>query len=1153
MKRAKKWTSLALIITFAAGLLVMPTGSLPAAEAAEAGTGSMLVNGGFEQGSGGTVPGWQPDGSSTAVTVTEASYAAEGSRFLTVGDTSTTAVYGAVSDPLAASPFSNVVLNTKVRPQSGSGGKVDLRFYNSEDKLVSVVSGLVKGTAGAWTDLKVAASVPKDGASVRVAYYFLNEATGVFYADDARLSISPAPATITNLGPQSISLTVMTGSYGKDKTGRDVLYTVAQGDPGQFIVSDEVTKEVLQTYPLVAVDGSNVSAAWAITTASDGKVYIGSTPNGNLFQYDPMTEKVRALGKPVPTDTVIWVLVPGENGKVYGGSGYSQTLFEYDPATDRSKILASFKTSSKEQHVRSLAYDPDRKAIYVGGADVAKLYRYDLTTGAKTNLTPPEAAGKTSVYDLRYTAGKLFVRIDPGPTMYVYDPGTNQWLVKNNTSFNARGFSPVSSDGRVFYTYYQTMPDGKQQWSLYNYNVNTNVYSSLGVDVKGPAVSYDYIQLNTPDFPGDTLVGLAGNNGRAFYYNLQTGNVMTPELPLPPQFAELHNIGKGLDGSMLSAGFISGGGLGVYSPITGKTVRYPLLGQVEGYAALNGKQYFGVYPGASIFEYDPSTPWNRTDPSIPNNPLRLGALGNEQDRPVSMVGAQDLNKLFIATYPIAGKIGGALTVYDPITKAFTVKRNIVQDHSINSLLYRNGKLYMGTGAMNGGDGKLAVYDTATGQILSSIVPVAGKKAVTGLFWGPDGNIWGMSLGALFIYNPDTNQMIYSDDKFPTADYTYSNPRLMVGTDGNVYGSIFIGAVADKTYVSKMIKIDAKTKEVSILLESNVEKLAQDDFGNFYFKSGSELMKYSDPNLVLEKMEFSPDTLKTMTAGSMNQTVLQGVSGNGNRFPITGSVQYTSSNINVGDISSTGLITAKAIGTTVISAQYFNKQTSFELTVNAPTTLDIISSNTLPMGKSVVKAQLKEDGITPIANRTLTFNAGGIQASAQTDANGVAEVTLKLPSDQYTLNANFGGDVYYKPSSAASQTIYVFQPSQFVIWGGNSPNISDAVKAGQTYVFWGAKWADQVTGGDYEANASFKGYASNVSSNNWTASPGNSSNPPTSVAKYISVLVSTHISTAVSSITGNIAQVVILKVDNPDTYKPNPDYSGSGTLITVVQQ
>ncbi|PYI56550.1 Ig-like domain-containing protein [Paenibacillus flagellatus] len=924
---------------FALALAVACSSAAPVragAEEAASAAGGVLSNGGFEAGTvDGGVPGWGPDGAADRVSVSETVYA-EGKRSLRITDHSPTQSFGAISDPVPAAPFDNVVLNVKVRPESGGGGKVDLRFYDAAGKPLSVVSGLVSGPAGQWSDLRVAASAPKDGATVRVAIYFPNESAGTLYADDARLAVSPLPGTVTNLGPQSTALTIMTGAYGKDKDGRDVMYTVVQGDPARLVVTDVATKQIRSEYPLVAADGGNSTAAWAITVASDNKAYAGSTPNGTLFQYDPERESVRAIGKPVASDTVIWTLVPGPDGKVYGGTGYSQSLIEYDPALDRTRVLASFKTSSKEQHIRSLAYDPDRNAIYVGGADVAKLYRYDLTTGAKTPLTIPEFAGKTSVYDLRYTAGKLFVRADPGPVMFVYDPATQTWPVKNETAYNARGFSPVSPDNRVFYTFYETMPDGRQQWSLYAYDVATGAYGSLGVDVKGAGVAFGYVRLNDPDFPGVTLTGLAGNGGRAFYYNLETGRLDTPELDLPPQFVELYNIGKSSDGKMLSSGFISGGGLGLYDPLTGTTERKPSLGQVEGFGSLNGNMYFGVYPRATIFEYDPSKPWNRTDPSAPNNPLRLGQLGDEQDRPLSMVGVEETNKLYIGTYPIAGKTGGALSIYDATAKTFTVRRNIVPDHSINSLLYKDGKLYMGTGDMSagGGGGKIAVYDTATGTVERELVPAPGKKAVTSLIWGPDGNIWGMALGVLFVYDPAADRIVYRDDKFPAADYAHTNPGLMVGKDGNVYGSIFLGYVADKTYTSKMFVVDAATKQMTIIAEGNVEKLTMDDFGHFYFKYGSELMRYSDPKLVtrLTGIEFAERNVRLAVGDSYPLQAIGRLS-DGSAIALRSGVAYASKNESVAGAAESGGLLARKPGSTVITATFGGMKAEMKVVVD----------------------------------------------------------------------------------------------------------------------------------------------------------------------------------------------------------------------------
>lgn len=327
---------------------------------------NVLINGGFEDSEeDGRLPGWQPDEDTAVITVSESVYA-EGERSLQVERLSPAAGSGVVSDAYTAQPFGNVIMTASVLSDEGQGGKADLRFYDAGGKLVSVVSGLVGETSGKWQNLRVAASAPKNATEVRVAFGFNGDLTGRYFVDSVSLESQASSPYLTNLGPQSSSLTLMTAAFGKDRNGQDALFTVAQGDPAQFIVMDVASKEVKSTHPLVALDGSNVSAAWAIVTASDGKVYIGSTPNGTLFQYDPAEDKLRAIGKPVPTDTVIWTLVAGEDGKVYGGTGYSQSLFEYDPVTDQTRILKSFKTSSKEAHIRSLAYDSDRQMIYVG-------------------------------------------------------------------------------------------------------------------------------------------------------------------------------------------------------------------------------------------------------------------------------------------------------------------------------------------------------------------------------------------------------------------------------------------------------------------------------------------------------------------------------------------------------------------------------------------------------------------------------------------------------------------------------------------------------------------------------------------------------------------------------------------------------------------
>ena len=82
--------------------------------------------------------------------------------------------------------------------------------------------------------------------------------------------------------------------------------------------------------------------------------------------------------------------------------------------------------------------------------------------------------------------------------------------------------------------------------------------------------------------------------------------------------------------------------------------------------------------------------------------------------------------------------------------------------------------------------------------------------------------------------------------------------------------------------------------------------------------------------------------------------------------------------------------------------------------------------------------------------------------------------------------------------------------------------------------WGGASAAPLSGGI--APASFKGFAAGTQSNlprcgeNWSTTPGNSSDPPRSVPGYMAVIVSSVIGKSGRSISGNTRAVVIVKSD-----------------------
>jgi RHS repeat-associated protein len=205
---------------------------------------------------------------------------------------------------------------------------------------------------------------------------------------------------------------------------------------------------------------------------------------------------------------------------------------------------------------------------------------------------------------------------------------------------------------------------------------------------------------------------------------------------------------------------------------------------------------------------------------------------------------------------------------------------------------------------------------------------------------------------------------------------------------------------------------------------------------------------------------------------------------------------------------------------------------------------------------------------PLAGKTVTFAFGAVSAAATTDAAGTAAATLTLPASAPTgpalLQVTFAGDATALPATTTVPVV-VYQPASFVVWGGNTPGLA----LGQRVNFWGSQWASQVTGGDYQANPSFKGYATpaatpvticeptartsgspQLDAACWASKPGNSS-PPATLAPYIGVIVSTSIAKGGSTIYGNIAAMVVVQVDPSSPYAPDPGHPGYGTVAAVI--
>ncbi|HET9285264.1 MAG TPA: RHS repeat-associated core domain-containing protein [Candidatus Angelobacter sp.] len=281
--------------------------------------------------------------------------------------------------------------------------------------------------------------------------------------------------------------------------------------------------------------------------------------------------------------------------------------------------------------------------------------------------------------------------------------------------------------------------------------------------------------------------------------------------------------------------------------------------------------------------------------------------------------------------------------------------------------------------------------------------------------------------------------------------------------------------------------------------------------------------------------------------------------------------------NENGVATVNIASAPAPGTLPLTVSFSGDGNFNPAQVNTTVTIDREETTVRYLGKTLLGTAVPQqviavltDGVDgqPVPNRTVNFTVGSITAQAVTDASGVASTTLTLGPDQTSgpsaLQISFAGDSSYKPS-LTSVPIIVYLSTSFVVWGGNLGGL----RLGEDVNFWGHSWATQVTGGNYNANTAFKGFADPVNQIHvceasagsggplddqcWQSKSGQSFPPPLTVPAYIEVIVSTAINgDPAVEIFGNIAAAAVCQVDPIPQYDPVPGKPGFCKLVAVIE-
>jgi streptogramin lyase len=632
------------------------------------------------------------------------------------------------------------------------------------------------------------------------------------------------PGSLMNLGSQVVEKSINGSTFIKDANGDLWVYTVERGSPARLLGYrfNAVTPEI--NLPLTGASGS-----WSIVASTDGQLYAASDASALLFKHTPGTQQVQALGNVLAGENYLWELAAGKNGEIFGSTYPGCKVFRYHPSNGFTEV-SNGAASAGENYARSLVYHEPTDKLFVGVGSRTSLVKLDPRTGAKTEILPQQYRGHSGfVYYLGLINGissgdKLLVTIT-GTTNHnktlIYNINTNSYENELGVFVSKTAIkSPVNQN--IYYT---------NASALYSYDLAEECAKQVNLNKNGSALATYWLSNNQ-------LCFLTGD-GKLITYNTTSKAATHIQLEIPAEPISINTLAYGPDGRIWMSGYPVGSNA-AYNPSTGQTQMYYGLSQSESISKMANDIYFGVYSGAKFYKYNTQQPW-----VINTNPKNLGSITG-QDRPFAYASVSSLNKMFFGTVPGYGRLGGAIVEYDVQTDNLSSTLNIIPDQSIVSLLYTNNELFGGTSVWGGlgitpttTEAKLFILDPSTKTKLFEIVPVAGAKAITNLINGPDGNIWGMADGTLFVFNKTTRTVVSSHVLFTVSPQTQSthvwkNAALINHPSGRVFGVCY----------GDFFELNPTTKQKTTITTNAYNALTMDEAtGYLYFQYGLNLWRY----------------------------------------------------------------------------------------------------------------------------------------------------------------------------------------------------------------------------------------------------------------------------------------------------------------------
>jgi outer membrane protein assembly factor BamB len=517
--------------------------------------------------------------------------------------------------------------------------------------------------------------------------------------------------------------------------------------------------------------------SWSVLSVGGGEAWLGSHQQAHLYHLKPGANELERIDLPHPDDW-IWSIDKASDGNLYLGTYPGGEILRYEidsgAITNLGPVLPD---DGRARYVRSLNGEFPGK-LYLGMGAEPALIEWDLKTGQHQNLLPEEYNDRSFVYSVDRVGDYIAAAVAPHVVILIIDPatgsvvhtipsptGASMWLGNEQSVF--------LHDGKI---YFGTRGDD----TLWAYDLEDGTTTQVAAGLGGPIGIAQDRYMFTRDYFGSYYV-----------YDLVENKVVIKRgTRFEGAGMDIHTLAPGPNGTVVGGTYINQGFF-LYDPSAdtlfapGASVSFG--GQIDQIVTSGGLIYLAHYTTARLTVYDPGRAWN---PGMQDgaNPHLVGIAGDDQDRfPTAVVGS-DAN-IYLGSIPEYGMLGGALVIYRPGADSLITHRNVVQDQSVFALVELDGTLW-GSTAVTGGIGskatassaKVFAWDMKTQTKIGEWTPVDGAHQIWGLDRLPDGRLVGGADSTMFIYDPAMHAVVYDTVAVPEVI-----TKLLVSSDGWVYG------------------------------------------------------------------------------------------------------------------------------------------------------------------------------------------------------------------------------------------------------------------------------------------------------------------------------------------------------------------------------